>query len=167
MEVAAELFGQQFVATEKMPEDMEEKFEEVKRIMTKVLWGRRGIGFWFQYDEAGRLVHVLQRNYLFEVTTKITYNEHGERNEARVTFEPNLAIPLGGARIDENGTLVPNAEDGEKQRTFPAEIFEKARVYKYEYVGYDERGNWTERKRTMQIGDEAHTTVTRRRLTYF
>lgn len=143
----------------------EKELKALNRAMMTAFSGKRGVGTSYSYDAEGRLAEVRQRNYIMEATTAITYNDHGERAEARVTFQPNNTIPAGGCRIDESGELIPSKMDS-KPQSFPFPL-DTAYLYKYDYSGYDEYGNWTEKRKTVHIGSDTHTINYSRTLSYF
>lgn len=140
--------------------------EALTRAMKTVMRGKKGAGVSYSYDHQGRLVEVRQRNFIWEVSTAIRYNEHGDKSEARATFEPNNAIPLGGGRVTEDGEIVPSQESVNSS-PIPDLLVGSAYIYKYDCDGYDEHGNWTRQKRTTQIGPEIATIFYRRTLSYF
>lgn len=156
---------------EKLPAEHREKMNEkeleaLNRAMMTVISGKRGAGTSYSYDAQGRLAEVRQRNFVVEVTTAITYNDHGDRAEARMTLQPNNAIPLSGiSQIDKGGELVPSKVDS-KPRSFPFPL-DATYVYKYDYSRYDEYGNWTEQRKTIQMGSDTYTINYSRTLSYF
>jgi hypothetical protein len=130
-----------------------------------ILLGRKGTGVSYSYDAQGRLAEVRQRNFAFEITTAISYNEHGDKSEARVSFGPNTLTPPGGCHIDENGTIIPSEQFPNSAP--PPWPFEANRLYTYDSKGYDNYGNCTEQGKTEDVGSETTTIVHRRRLKYF
>jgi hypothetical protein len=118
--------------------------------------------------ERGRPAEVRQRNFAFEITTALSYKEHGDKSEARVSFDPNNVIPPGGCRIDENGTIIPSEQlPNSLPQPWPFGPNVVAYLYIYDYEGYDNYGNCTEQRKVMRMGPETSTIVHRRTLTYF
>lgn len=98
-----------------MPTEQAAKFNDkqlhaLNEALKGLLRGRKGTGVFYSYDAQGHLAAVCQRNFAFETTTAISYNEHGDKSEARVGLGPNNVIPPGRCSIDENGTIIPSEQ---------------------------------------------------------
>jgi len=112
---------------------------------------------------------VRDRNFVLDSVTTISYNEHGDKSEERVTQTSNLAHPeLQAFSIGEDGTIIPDRREGDP----PPDLERATRIiheYRYEY---DQNGNWTERTTSVrQVVDSSESGVLsgvdRRTLTYF
>ena len=158
----------QGIPTGQMAKFSDKQLYGLNEAMKVILRGRKGTGVSYSYDSHGRLAEVRQRNFAFETTTAISYNEHGDKSEARVSLGPNNVIPPGGCRIDGNGTIIPS-EQLPKSASLPSPFGANgdAYLYTYDYEGYDNYGNWTEQRKVMRMGPETTTIVHRRTLTYF
>lgn len=139
--------------------------EALNKGLKLVLGGRKGTGVWYSYDSQGRIAEVCRRNIGVEAITEVSYNEHGDKSEERVTVGPNNALPAGVAySFQENGTPRPS---GPVQDNTPPELSRGMKyLYTYEYRGYDGRGNWTEMTKVHKIGPEEYVGNSRRTLTY-
>jgi hypothetical protein len=112
----------------------EKQLHGLQAAMKALLRGRKGTGVSYSYDAQGRLAEVYQRDFAFETTTAISYNEHGEKREAPVSFGTNSVIPPGGCSIDENGTIIPSERNANVlSNAFPFEGV--VYLYRYEYEG--------------------------------
>ncbi len=168
MDVTAEVFARTVAEKQPMPGLNAEQLGKLRQAMANVMGGKKGNGMTFRYDDKGRLVEAKQRNFIVEATSRISYNERGERSEARVSFENNQTFPGDHWRVDDEGAVVPLDETGNPNRPpFPTEIFTRQTTYKYEYEGHDEHGNWTVQVKTIEQGKNPYTVRTRRKLTYF
>lgn len=136
--------------------------EALNKGLKLMIGGRKGTGAWYSYDSQGRIAEVCRRNIAVEAITKVSYNEHGDKSEERVTLGPNLASV--GFSIQADGTLIPSrpVPNEPPAPTFPNESY----LYTYEYRGYDEHGNWTEMTRVHKMGPEEYVGNSRRTLTY-
>jgi hypothetical protein len=167
LENPGQLFAQG-IPTEQMAKFSEKQLHGLNEAMKVILRGRKGTGVSYSYDAHGRLAEVRQRNFAFETTTAISYNEHGDKSEARVSLGPNSVIPPGGCRIDENGTIIPSEQlPNSASQPWPFGANGYAYLYTYDYEGYDNYENWTQQRKVMQMGPETTTIVHRRTLTYF
>lgn len=105
---------------------------------------------------------MCRRNIAVEAITKVSYNDHGDKSEERVTVGPNLASV--GFSIQADGTLRPS---GPVRDNTPPELSCGMKyLHTYEYRGYDEYENWTETTKVRKIGPEEYVTNSRRTLTY-
>ncbi len=163
--------GQLF--TQAMPAEQKAKLSEkqlhgLNEGLKVLLRGRKGTGVSYSYDAQGRLAEVCQRNFAIETTTTISYNEHGDKSEARVSLGANNVIPPGGCSINENGTIIPSERlPNSTSPPLPFGANGWMYLYTYDYEGYDDYGNWTEQRRVDHIGSQTATIVHRRTLTYF
>ena len=139
--------------------------EALNKGLKLMIGGRKGTGVWYSYDSQGRIAEVCRRNIAVEAITEVSYNEHGDKSEERVTVGPNNALPAGVAySFQENGTLSPS---GPVQDNTPPELSRGMKyLHTYEYRGYDEYGNWTEMTKVEKIGPEEYVRNARRTLTY-
>ena len=140
----------------------------MNQAMKEMFSGKNGTGRSFTYDSQGRVTEVRTRNWYLDTVTTISYNEHGDKSEERMTQKSNLARPdLQAFSIDEDGTIIPDRREGD-----PPPDLERTTLtiseYRYEY---DQYGNWTERTTTYRLlngpAPGEHSTVHRRTLTYF
>lgn len=154
--------------TEQAAKFNDEQLHALNEALKGLLRGRKGTGVFYSYDAQGHLAAVCQRNFAFETTTAISYNEHGDKSEARVSLGPNNVIPPGRCSIDENGTIIPS-EQVPSSTSLPLPFGANGVVYLYTYgyEGYDNCANWTQQRKVMRMGPETTTIVHRRILTYF
>jgi hypothetical protein len=101
--------------------------------------GKRPDGATYTYDSNGRVIKKCERNMVFEHTTTILYNEHGDKAGERQTFKDN-SVAL------------------ERLPHLPSDTDTR---YTYQYDSY---GNWTER---IETRDDGFTVTTRREITYY
>lgn len=140
--------------------------EAMNKGLKLMLAGRKGTGVWYSYDSQGRIAEVCRRNIAVEAITKVSYNEHGDKSEERVTVGPNNVLPAGVSySFQENDRLIPDRPVPDEP---PASMFDEwpSYLYTYEYRGYDEHGNWTEMTKVHKIGPEEYVGNSRRTLTY-
>jgi hypothetical protein len=93
----------------------------------------------YEYDSQGRVKKKFERNMIFEHTTTIFYNEHGDKARERQTFTDNTAGPEHLPHVPEDSDI------------------------RYTYQ-YDNFGNWTEKIATSSDGSSI---TTRRTITYY
>ena len=131
--------------------------------MRTVLGGQAPAGTSFSYDTQGRVSKTRERNMVFEKTTTIIYNDHGDKAEERTTVSENSVIPTGIPHsIDERGVLVPS-EPAVGPRASP--VPEQSEVhYAYQYDSY---GNWTQQTANDNSGSIALSSVRNRKLAYY
>jgi hypothetical protein len=101
--------------------------------------GKGPEGATYKYDSQGRVIKKFERNMIFEHTTKIIYNEHGDKAEELQTFKDNTAGP-------EHPRHVPSDTD-----------------VRYSYQ-YDRYGNWTAK---IETRDDGSSLTTCRTITYY
>jgi hypothetical protein len=167
LENPGQLFAQG-MPTEQMAKLSGKQLHGLNEALKVLLRGRKGTGVSYSYDAQGRLAEVCQRNFAVETTTTISYNERGDKSEARVSFGANNVIPPGGCTINENGTIIPSEQlPNSTSPPLPFGANGDIYFYTYEYEGYDNYGNWTEQRKVDHIGSETATIVNRRTLTYF
>jgi YD repeat-containing protein len=117
----------------------------------------------YSYDSQGRLTKVTETNFVFEKTTTLSYNEHGDISQEVEVSADNAALPVGVSySIDGEGKLIPSQFDAEPPPTF---VPERSNV-RYGYQ-YDSFGNWTERIATGRSDSAAPLNVRRRTITYY
>lgn len=149
------------VSGRKLDDKQQEALNKGLKLMSG---GRKGTGVWYSYDSEGRIAEVCRRNFAVEAITRVSYNEHGDKSEERVTVGPNNAFPAGVAySFEENGTLSPSTPVPDEP---PGLTFECKYLHTYEYRSYDEYGNRTEMTKVEKIGPEEYVRNYRRMLTY-
>ena len=142
----------------------DKQVEAVNKAIKLTMSGKNGTGRSFTYDSQGRVTEVRDRNFVLDTVTTISYNEHGDKSEERMTQKSNLARPdLQAFSIDEDGTIIPDRREGDP----PPDLERTTRIiseYRYEY---DQYGNWTECTTVNSSESGEYSTVGRRTLTYF
>src|SRR6266567_2290915 len=141
----------------------EAQISALSNTMRTVLGGQAPAGTSFSYDTQGRVSKTRERNMVFEKTTTIIYNDHGDKAEERTTVSENSVIPTGIPHsIDERGVLVPS-EPAVGPRASP--VPEQSEVhYAYQYDSY---GNWTQQTANDNSGSIALSSVRNRKLAYY
>jgi hypothetical protein len=121
----------------------------------------------FTYDAKGQPVQMRWQNMAMITVMSITYNDVGDKTETRVTFERNNDFFTGPDGINKILELKGSKESSDSipaTRCFPFEG--RMHLQKCDYSLYDEHGNWTEQKGTLQSGPQISTVVKRRTLSY-
>jgi len=111
----------------------------------------------YTYDAQGRITTTRQRHMGLELTTTITYNDHGEKAEERhdlTAFQSEIL-----ARLEKVGITPPKTPESPQ----PSPHLPVAR-FDYQYDSY---GNWTERTASDASHPEGPYTVHNRKLTYY
>jgi YD repeat-containing protein len=153
---------------EKLPADAQNQMspaqqQAMSKALATLLQGRRVAGKLYSYDSQGRLTKVTETNFVFEKTTTLSYNEHGDISQEVEVSADNAALPVGVSySIDGEGKLIPSQFDAEPPPTF---VPERSNV-RYGYQ-YDSFGNWTERIATGRSDSAAPLNVRRRTITYY
>jgi YD repeat-containing protein len=141
----------------------DKQLEAMNKAMKSMLSGRSGTGKTYTYDAQGRVKEVRDRNFALDTVMIISYNEHGDKSEERVTLSDNTAFPVGVAySMDENGTLIP--ETASNTPSVPERPKQQIIVYRYEY---DQYGNWTQQTVIHRSESNEYSTVRQRTLTYY
>jgi len=117
----------------------------------------------YSYDAEGRMTRKEERGGLFgrEATTRIVYNEHGDREEERTTivWSPEIGREF---RLNEDGTILLV---GDPPPASPPTEYETRYTYQY-----DSYGNWIEQSVTSRFSPNepfAPSVSYRRSLTYY
>jgi hypothetical protein len=121
------------------PEQAQASAQEFKEAMRGKLPPRTR----YKYDAQGRLIEKQERDMIFEHTTTIDYNDHGDIEERRETYTDKS--------VNAEGNRLPEDMDTR---------------YSYQYDSY----NWTERVVTCESGateSRSWTSTTRRTITYY
>ena len=137
-----------------------EQVQLLSKSMSAMLGGKAQAGTAYTYDAQGRTKTIRERTFVFERTSTIACNDHGDKTEECTTTIGNSVIPIGVPySVGENGTLVPN--DVRSEAPTPLAIPEKSVIH-YFYQ-YDDRRNWIVQTATC----DGRSTERRRNLTYY
>lgn len=119
----------------------------------------------YTYDPQNRLTNLRERNLWFGKTTRITYNERGDKAEERTNVTENSVIPIGVPdRMNEEGHLVPGNPTAEPPASPHLPYHSSVIRYAYQYDSY---GNWTQQIASDLTHTDQPSTVRNRKLTYY
>jgi RHS Repeat len=122
----------------------------------------------FSYDAKGRLVQATFQTAVVIMSRSLSYNEKGDKTEARTATERNNDFFTGPYGINKIRELTGSKDaSGSAPASWPLPFEDRMHLEEYDYARYDEQGNWMERKATLQSGAHVSTAVTRRTLSYF
>jgi hypothetical protein len=147
------------------PEQREEMTPAQLKAYSKGLYAliKSPIGTTYAYDCEGRITKTRERNLLFEETTRIFYNEQGDKSCERKTVKGNSVLPLGPSytySFDADGNpIISNSASEPPERDYMPPDSD----FRYSYR-YDSYGDWTERITTDADGFSG---TTRREITYY
>ena len=126
---------------------------------------KKPLGTKYAYDAQGRLTAKRECNVFYETTTRISYNEQGDRARVRTANRSNSIMPMGPSYsfcFDAGGNpIISKSEDrpGLPERNYMAPDTDIRYAYHY-----DRYGNWTEKTESCDGGIEF---VTRCTITYY
>lgn len=139
------------------------QISEFSNAMRTVMEGQAPAGTYYSYDTQGRVSKTRETNMMFEKTTTVIYNDHGDKAEERTTYADNSVIPTGVPHsIGEHGVLVPSVPAVEPPPSQPPQMTEVSYAYKY-----DSYGNWTQQTAAGVSSGSAWSRVRTRRLAYY
>lgn len=122
----------------------------------------------FTYDAKGQLVKGRLETLAMIVTRSITYNEKGGIAETRRGIARNDDFFHGPHGINAILALRGSKETAKSvPADWPVRAENRTALEKYDYIRYDEHGNWTEQKGTLQSGPLEQVVLKRRTLSYF
>jgi YD repeat-containing protein len=124
------------------------------------------IGTTFAYDAQGRITETRERNVMSEETTKISYNEHGDKARERKTVKGNSILPMGPSyffSFDADGNPIVSKSTQESPERPERDYMPPDSDIRYDHR-YESYGNWTERIETRDAG---FTVTSRREITYY
>jgi hypothetical protein len=114
--------------------------------------------------KAGRVTQLRETNFVFEKTTTILYNDHGDVMKVNMTFGDNAAVLHSVSySVDEEGNLTPSEVPDATPQHLPLPPSEEVH-YSYQYDSY---GNWTQQTTTRGLGSGTPAGEHRRTLTYY
>lgn len=156
-------FADRFGA-EGQPQSTAAHLEAMNIAMKSLLRGRSGTGTSYIYNQQGRITRIHDRNFVFDKTTIITYNERGDKSEERTTIAGNSTVPVGVPfSVGENGTLIPDKRGTEPTKS-PDLADENEVRYAYQYDSY---GNWTQQTANDRSRPNEPFIVRHRKLSYY
>jgi YD repeat-containing protein len=140
--------------------------QALNKAMATMYRGQRESGKFYSYDAQGRATQLRENNFVFEKTTTILYNDHGDVAELTTTYAGNTAVPVGVSySMDEEGNLIPKETPGATPQPLPLPSPEESRFsFSYEYDSY---GNWTHLTTTQSPGSGTPAGERHRTLTYY
>ena len=81
----------------------------MNKAMATISRGQCEAGKVYSYDAQGRVTQLRETNFVFEKTTTILYNDHGDAVEVYTTVADNAVVPAGVSySFDEEGNLTPS-----------------------------------------------------------
>jgi hypothetical protein len=83
--------------------------QAMNKAMATMSRGQREAGKVYSYDAQGHVTQLRETNFVFEKTTTILYNDHGDAVEVYTTVADNAVVPAGVSySFDEKGNLTPS-----------------------------------------------------------